>query len=84
MDGECFGKVARCLLLLIFLVIIVVEQRPLVFGLGAVDEQLARAAFHDDAGDQADHDAGTDHAADALVGLEQEVIYLLEVHGSSS
>ena len=69
-------------LLALLLVVIVVEERPVVLVGLAAHEALARAPLHDNAGDYADDQPDGDQASDAFERLEQEMVQLTEVSSS--
>ena len=64
------------MLVFLFLVLVViVEDRPIVLALRAVRETFARAALHDHADDQAQHQADADQASDTLAGVSKRKWY---------
>ena len=63
------------------LVVIVVEQGPIVFGFLVVLVNRARLLFKDNAHDEANHQAQPDQAANAIECFEQEMVYRTKIHG---
>ena len=70
-------------MLLVFLflaLVVIVEDRPIVLALRTVRETLARAALHDHADDQAQHQADADQASDTFRRLEKKMVQLGNIH----
>ena len=67
-------------LMLVFVLVVIVEDRPVVLALRTVRETLARAALHDHADDQAQHQADADQASDAFRRLEKKMVQLGNIH----
>ena len=69
------------MLVFLFLVLVViVEDRPIVLALRAVRETFARAALHDHADDQAQHQSDADQASYTFRCLEKKMVQLGNIH----
>ena len=63
--------------------VVIVEERPIVLTRFAIDELFARAALHDDACDDAYHQADSHQTSQPAKRAEQKINYLIRIHACS-